>query len=234
MLEVRDLTIRYGKKCICENLSFSLAEESITGLVAPNGYGKTSLMLAIGGVGSNRVGSCLADGVRRRASPARYRRMVLYLSDSGRILQPELTVREHLEMTIACWDSGYAWEEVAAACGVLSFCDVIARRLSQGMAQLASLSVAYASGVRYLLFDEPLNGLDQTNISVFTRAVCTLRDRGAGILLSSHYLEGLDALCDSVFFLREGSLYETDIDDQQGCVDLYRQLYETKTEGGLA
>lgn len=113
----------------------------------------------------------------------------------------------------------------------MPFEGVPARKLSQGMGQLASLAVACASGAAYYLFDEPTNGLDRTNGRLFEKVVAGLRDEGAGVLLSSHDLEGLDSVCDSILLLHDARVHQADISDQRGCVDLYNRYYGPTKEG---
>lgn len=230
-LEVDGLGIRYGRKVVCEGVSFDVRAEDVVGLVAPNGYGKTSVLCAIGGNGPFQQGRVSADGFDKRRSRARFRRKVLLLPDRGQILHPELTVREHLKLASALWGTGRPWEEAARRCGALPFEGVRARELSQGMGQLASLTVACASGAAYYLFDEPTNGLDRTNGRLFEKVVAGLRDRGAGVLLSSPDLEGLDSVCDSVILPHDAWVHQADIDDRRGCVELYNRYYgPTKEE----
>lgn len=118
-LEVDGLSIRYGRKVVCEGVSFDVRAGDVVGLVAPNGYGKTSVLCALGGNGPFQQGRVSADGFDKRRSRARFRRKVLLLPDRGQILHPELTVREHLKLASALWGTGRPWEEAARRCGAL-------------------------------------------------------------------------------------------------------------------
>lgn len=235
-LEARDLAVsRRGGKTVCAGASFALRPGEALGLVAPNGRGKTSLMRAVAGLagfGLRAEGLLAADGTSPADGPAAYRRLVCYMPEGGGSLQPSLTVRETVEAAARLWDSGADPEEAARACGAGGFLGTRCSKLSQGMAQQAAFAAARATGARYLLLDEPSNGLDQGNAEAFWAEVGRLRGEGRGVLVSSHVLGALEEACPSVLFLHEGQLIEVDTSEGEPgrCAEMYEKLYEDGRE----
>lgn len=102
------------------------------------------------------------------------------------------------------------------------------------MAQQTSMGVAYITGARYLLLDEPMNGLDQANVDRFHELVRALLSEGKSILISSHILGELDSLCSAALFLHDGNVTEMAIDGRNGgCAEMYRKLYGDTKELAL-
>lgn len=233
MLKVEGLTVTRKRKVICHAVSLTVAPGEATALVAPNGTGKTSLLAAIGGVGTHTQGHISADGADKATDFVVYRKRVFYLSDAGGALHPDLTVGEMLESARRIWGSDENLADIARRCGIDGYSSMRCSDLSQGMAQQVSFAAAWASGARYLLLDEPTNGLDQENRNRFFDLLAHLIDLGRGVVVSSHILGDLDRMCESVLFMVDGHLVEADVDGSDGgCAEMYRNLYQKRVAAG--
>lgn len=218
MLSADNLTLGYGSRILLDHVSLEVRPGVITGLVAPNGYGKTTLLRALAGLGAGRVrGTVRVDGI------AALRRAVFYAPGDASLLYPSLTVREHLRAAADLWGSGMDVDALARRCGVDGFAGKRVRALSQGMKQQVTLAVAYLTGARYLLLDEPMNALDPTNVGINTRLLRELARAGRGVVLSSHILANVDEVADEVIFIKDRRLLLGHGDS----AELYRRLYET-------
>lgn len=92
------------------------------------------------------------------------------------------------------------------------------------MKQQLTLAVAYATGARYLLLDEPMNALDPTNVAVQGELIRKAAARGGCVVLSSHILGNVDELCDTVLFLKDGKLLRYS-GEPRSAGELYRKLF---------
>lgn len=129
-------------------------------------------------------------------------------------------------MTRKLWKSERDPADVARACRIDGFLGKRVRACSQGMKQQLTLAIAYMTGARYLLLDEPMNALDPTNVQLNSRILRGLAQRGAGVLMSSHILENVDQLSDEILFVRDGKLVMFDPDAGPArALDIYNQLY---------
>lgn len=222
MLALEDATIGFGSATLFERASFVLEPGEVKGLVAPNGYGKTTLMRALAGdLCGLRRGAVVLEG--RTLCSDFTSEHVFYTPGDASMLHSHLSVAEHLYIVRDLWDSGRSVEKVADACGISGFLNKPVRKLSQGMKQQVSLAVACLSGASYLLLDEPMNALDPLNVQRFSAIIRRLAKRGAGVLVSSHILESIDQLCGSVIFVHERGLEEVPLTAQSA--ELFRGYY---------
>lgn len=226
MLSVSHLTLSYRGGVLLDDVSFGLEPGRIMGLAAPNGYGKTTLLKAMAGIkGAHVSGIVDVDGLPAN-QVARRRARVFYAPGEGTLLYPGMTVAEHLVMTRKLWKSERDPADVARACRIDGFLGKRVRACSQGMKQQLTLAIAYMTGARYLLLDEPMNALDPTNVQLNSRILRGLAQRGAGVLMSSHILENVDQLSDEILFVRDGKLVMFDPDAGPArALDIYNQLY---------
>ena len=226
MLSVSHLTLSYRGRVLLDDVSFGLEPGHIMGLVAPNGYGTTTLLKAMAGIKGARVSGIVdVDGLPAN-QVARRRARVFYAPGEGTLLYPGMTVAEHLAMTRKLWKSERDPADVARACRIDGFLGKRVRACSQGMKQQLTLAIAYMTGARYLLLDEPMNALDPTNVQLNSRILRGLAQHGVGVLMSSHILENVDQLSDEILFVRDGKLVMFDPDAGPArALDIYNQLY---------
>ena len=227
MLDIRKVSLAYRGAKILDGVSFTVEPGEICALVAPNGSGKTTLMKAVGAHIWPDQGHCLADEIDSARKTAAYTSKVLYVPDGGKLLHDDLSVFEHLQATKCLWHSDADLNAVSKQCLTDEMLSKRGKALSQGMKQQASLAIACMSQARYVLFDEPTNGFDQTNARMFWKVVSQLAQHDTGIVISSHILNELDEMCDTVYFLKDGRLIRPHDQGYQGsCSEIYAQLYE--------
>lgn len=206
MLSVTNLTLSYGGRALLQNVSFDLEPGCIMGLVAPNGYGKTTLLKAMANIKAARVTGAIAVDDLPANQVARRRARVFYAPGEGTLLYPGMTVGDHLAMTRKLWRSQRSIDDVARACKVDDFLSKRVRACSQGMRQQLTLAIAYMMGARYLLLDEPMNALDPTNVQLNSAIMRSMAKQGTGIIMSSHILDNVDQLSDKILFVKDKGL----------------------------
>ena len=109
-------------------------------------------------------------------------------------------------MTRKLWRSQRSIDDVARACKVDGFLSKRVRACSQGMRQQLTLAIAYMTGARYLLLDEPMNALDPTNVQLNSAIMRSMAKQGTGIIMSSHILDNVDQLSDKILFVKDKGL----------------------------
>ena len=199
------ISLAYGKHGVLRDATCEQMPGSITGLIAPNGKGKTTLLEALVALGSTRrAGSVHADGIA--SAQATFRKLVLYVPCDAGLLYPNLTAADHIKLASSLWPDKVDTGKLIELCGLTGYLDKPVRAYSSGMKQQLALAVAYCTGARYLLLDEPMNALDPGNVALNSYIMKRLAAQGTSILLSSHILSNLDELCDRVLVIRDGSL----------------------------
>jgi ABC-2 type transport system ATP-binding protein len=207
VIEARQLTKRFGGRTAIEGVSLHVARGEVVGFLGPNGAGKSTTFRILAGVFPPDAGRALVDGLDLEREPLAARRRLGYAPERP-ALHPDLTVAAQLALVaglrdVPAADRGRAVDESIARAGLL---DVRGRRtgaLSRGMQQRVGLAAALVGDPPALLLDEPTAGLDPAQSSSTRRLVRDLgRDRA--VLVSSHVLGDVEALCDRVVILHEG------------------------------
>jgi sodium transport system ATP-binding protein len=191
-----------------DGVSFTAADGQITGLLGPNGAGKTTLLRMLATLMIPDAGSARIEGHDVVGDRYAVRRRIGVLSDA-RGLYPRLTARENIRYYGALHGlSGAALEaRVDALVGALGIAGIADRR-AQGFSQGERMKVAIARALVHdpqtILLDEPTNGLDIMSIRALRDLLRGLRAEGKCLLFSSHVMQEVSALCDSIVILGRG------------------------------
>lgn len=199
---------RYGEKMALDGVSLEIAPGETMGLLGPNGAGKTTLLKVIAGLCAPSAGTARifgADALRgRKAVNAR-----VGLVPQENNMEREFTVWEALSSYAKLFgvpDSGARVAEVAEALRMEAWLGRKVSRLSGGMARLAMIARALLPRPSLLLLDEPSVGLDPDVRREIWRVVRQLQAEGVTVILTTHYMEEAEALCDRIALLRRGRL----------------------------
>ncbi len=207
LIEADQLCKYYGNFTAVQDVSFSVAKGSITAFLGPNGAGKSTTMKMLTGYlaassGTARIAGIDVDSDRIAAS-----RMLGYLPENGP-LYTDMTPGEYLEYAGRIRGMGRtelkdALDRVAQSCRVTEVWHKTIRKLSKGFRQRVGLAQAILHNPQVLILDEPTSGLDPNQILLVRDLVRDLgKDRT--ILLSTHILQEVEAMCDSVVLINEG------------------------------
>jgi ABC-2 type transport system ATP-binding protein len=201
------LTKRYGATLALDSLDLTVARGEVYGYLGPNGAGKTTTIRLLLGLHRPTSGRAALFGCDVWASPVEAHRRVAFVAGEP-ALWPSLTGGETLEFLARLHgtvDTRYRAELVERF--ELDTRKKV-RALSKGNRQKVQLVAALAARADLLLLDEPTSGLDPLMEMVFRRCVQEAKERGQTVLLSSHILSEVEALCDRVGILRRGRLVE--------------------------
>ncbi|HEY6429794.1 MAG TPA: branched-chain amino acid ABC transporter permease/ATP-binding protein [Acidimicrobiales bacterium] len=208
LLQVRDLTVRYGGVVAVDSVSFSVAEGQIVGLIGPNGAGKTTAIDALCGF-HGYEGAVLLAGEDVSGSPP-HQRASLGMARTFQLagVSDDLTVAENVQVgqhRVMARDPE-ALTKVLGELGLVEMRNLLVANLSQGQRQLVSIARALAGNPRLLLLDEPAAGLDSTESLWLADRLRDVRATGVTILLVDHDMSLVLNLCDTIDVLDFGSL----------------------------
>ena len=210
MIEVRDLTKRYGDFTAVGGISLTAAEGAIFGFLGPNGAGKTTTIRIISGLSLPTSGTVLVNGIDVAADPVRAKSILGYIPDRP-YLYEKLTGRELLHFVVDLYRKD--WRECEPRAVELlryfdlgDWIDARIENLSHGMKQKLVLVSALVHDPSVLVIDEPMVGLDalaQKQVKVLFRR---LADEGRTIFLTTHTLSVAEAVCDRIAIINRGRI----------------------------
>lgn len=207
LIQAESLSKYYGNFTAIEDVSFSVAKGSITAFLGPNGAGKSTTMKILTGYLSASAGTAKIAGINIDEDRIAASRVLGYLPENGP-LYTDMTPGEYLEyagrargMSRPALKS--ALERVADSCRVTEVWHKTIRKLSKGFRQRVGLAQAILHDPKVLILDEPTSGLDPNQILLVRDLVKGLsKDRT--ILLSTHILQEVEAMCDNIVLVSEG------------------------------
>lgn len=213
MIEVRNLTKKYGSTVAVDNLSFSVEEGEIYGFLGPNGAGKSTTMNIITGYIAATEGEVLINGFDILRDAKKAKSMIGYLPEMPPLYQ-DMTVREYL--TFAAELKGIPKSEIEQAIDIsektVQIADVSGRlikNLSKGYKQRVGFAQALLGLPEVLILDEPTVGLDPKQI-IEIRDLIRELGKNHTIILSSHILSEVSAICDKIMIISQGKLIASD------------------------
>lgn len=210
VLQLKEVTRRRaGRAAVC-NLSLSLASGQVLGLLGVNGAGKSTTLAMIAGALRPDQGSIRLQGQDFLEQPELARHALGWLPE-GAPFWPELTVREHLDAHghlrgISGARLQQAGNEVLERLDLKDLSRRLAGVLSQGQRQRLGLACALLHRPALLVLDEPANALDPVQVTALRTLLRELAADGTAIILSTHQLAEVTAVCDRVAILHEGRL----------------------------
>ena len=229
MLQVTNLTKKYGKVLACDDLTFALPDQSITILLGPNGAGKSTLFKSI--IGFLRVkGSVMIDGVYHKELAAK--RLCGYVPEIPS-LYPNLTVWEHMEFIARAYrlKNWREWgEELFTRFELQDKRKKFGDELSKGMQQKLNVCLGLLPLPKVILFDEPMIGLDPHAIKELKKIFVELKEKGCTVFVSTHMIDSVDMLWDRALIMKNGRISADLARDAQRDESL-EELFFRITEG---
>lgn len=213
MIEVRHLTKRYGVHAAVSDLSFTIDRGMIYGFLGPNGAGKSTTMNMITGCLGATDGEVLIDGHSIMEEPMQAKRLIGYLPEQPP-LYTDMTPEEYLRFVLKAkgvarrdWD--VQLKTVMEKTRIEDVKDRLIRNLSKGYRQRVGIAQALLGNPEVIILDEPTVGLDPKQI-IEIRSLIQELGHGHTIVLSSHILSEVQAVCDSIMILSKGKLVASD------------------------
>jgi ABC-2 type transport system ATP-binding protein len=202
LLEVHDLVKKYPATTAVDGVSLAVPEGICFGLLGPNGAGKTTTIEIMEGI----LGATSGE-VRYRGEPLGQR----FKEEAGILfqktaLQDFLTVRQSLALFRGLYDRGLSVDEVIKLCALEKLESRDSRKLSGGQLQRLLLAIALVNDPALLFLDEPTTGLDPQARRNFWELMQSIKARKKTIILTTHYMEEAELLCDEIAIMDRGRI----------------------------
>lgn len=208
MINVKNLTKKYGSSVALDNVSFSVNKGEIAGFLGPNGAGKTTTMNIITGYLSSTSGTVTIDGFDILDQPTEAKKRIGYLPEVPP-LYPDMTVNEYLdfiyELKRSTQKKEAHFKEICELTGISSVRGRLIRNLSKGYRQRVGIAQTLVGNPPVLILDEPTVGLDPKQI-IEVRSLIKKLGQKHTVILSSHILSEVQAICDRIIVLNNGKL----------------------------
>ncbi len=202
MLHARNLTKRYGRLTALSDVSFSVREGEVLGLIGPNGSGKTTLFECLGGVLPLDTGSLTRDG---RPLTDRERASTLFYLPDAIVPWPAQSVRWAIDFTVGFFGGrAYLRREVVQRFGLEPLLDATIGSLSKGQRKRALIAIGLLMPQPVLLADEPFDGLDLRQSREVAQTLRSYASAGRTMFLSIHQIRDAARVCDRFVLLSSG------------------------------
>ncbi|MGN1183782.1 MAG: ABC transporter ATP-binding protein [Oliverpabstia sp.] len=213
MIEVKNLVKRYGDYLAVDHLSFHVDKGQIYGFLGPNGAGKSTTMNIMTGYLASTEGEVLINGMNILEEPEKVKKCIGYLPEQPP-LYFDMTVEEYLKFAadlkkIEKEKRKDQIEQVMEMTGITAVRERLIRNLSKGYKQRVGLAQAILGYPEILILDEPTVGLDPKQIIEIRELIRSL-SKNHTIILSSHILSEISAVCDYVMIINHGKLVASD------------------------
>ena len=242
MIEAEHLSKRYGTRLVVDDLSLHVDVGDVLGFIGPNGAGKTTTMKMISGVMPPYAGTVRIDGIDVEAAPRLAKSRIGFLPENAP-LHMTMTVRAFLAYTGRL--HGFGGKELARRvdraierCALSEAAGQEIESLSKGYKRRVCLAQSILHDPKALIMDEPTDGLDPNQKRQIRELILSLRENTA-IIISTHILEEVDAVCSRVFLIRHGkTLFDGATDEFRAKADALGTdlagLFAHMTEGEQA
>jgi ABC-2 type transport system ATP-binding protein len=222
MIKVSGVTKKYPARLAVDDISFEVGRGEIVGFLGPNGAGKTTTMRMLTGYLPMNSGTIEVAGFDIASHPQEVRRRVGYLPESCP-LYPEMRVDEYLKFRASLKGVKSSARrakinEVKEQCGLTEVGKRVIGQLSKGYRQRVGLADSLVHDPDLLVLDEPTVGLDPYQIRQVRELITQLAERHT-ILLSTHILQEVEAICERILIINEGKIVASDTEE-----NLHRQL----------
>ena len=213
MIEVKNVTKRYGKFVAVEDLNFNVSEHEIVGFLGPNGAGKSTTMNMITGYIEPTKGKIIVNGYDISKSPKKAKRQIGYMPENVPLYN-DLTVKEFITYmaelkNVKRKERKAEVEKVIEETGLKDVQKKLIKKISRGYKQRVSLAGALVGNPEILILDEPTVGLDPKQITEIRNLIKKL-GKNHTVILSSHILSEVSQICKKVIIINKGKILAID------------------------
>jgi len=209
ILEVKNLKKSYGKKVAVDSISFSVKKGEVFGILGPNGAGKTTTLEMIEALREIDGGSATIDGIDVAANPYEVR-AIIGVQPQSPAFQDKTKLTELIELFAAAYGGAVDVQSFLADVDLVSKSDSYVEQLSGGQKQRFSIAAALVHSPKVFFMDEPTTGLDPQARRNLWQLVKNIQNRGISVILTTHYMEEAEALCDRVAIMDNGKIIALD------------------------
>ena len=240
MIEVKNVTKKYGKAIAVEDISFTINEGEIVGLLGPNGAGKSTTMNILTGYIEQTAGEVTIEGYNTLKKPKKAKKQIGYMPE-GVPLYTDLTVKEFVTYMaelkqVNKKERKEKVQKVIEQTGLKEVENKLTRNLSRGYKQRVSMAGALVGEPKILILDEPTVGLDPKQITEIRNLIKEL-GKTHTVILSSHILSEVSQICNKVIIINKGKIVAIDTPEnlenkvsQNNCIYVTVEDTENKIE----
>ena len=209
-LEIKNLSGGYGKLTVLKDISFTVPDGTLTALVGLNGSGKSTTINHIIGLLQPKQGSIVLNNLLLDQEPIAYKSQLAYIPEQP-IVYEELTLKEHLELTIAAYhlDEKSAWQKAEKLLNTFRLDDKLTwfpTHFSKGMRQKVMIVMAFITDAKLFIIDEPFLGLDVIAVNDLLKLIDSRKKEGTSFLLTTHVLDTIAGHSDQFVYLKDGQV----------------------------
>ena len=213
MIEIKNVTKKYGNFTAVDNINFQIEEGEIVGLLGPNGAGKSTTMNMITGFIEPTQGEIIIDNNNIQKKPKKAKKQIGYMPE-GVPLYSDLTVREFIQYMaglkgISKKERKEEIERVILETNLYEVQNKLIKNISRGYKQRVSMAGALVGNPKVLILDEPTVGLDPKQITEIRNLIKSLGKKHT-IILSSHILSEVSQICEKVIIINKGKMIAVD------------------------
>lgn len=209
-LQVKNLVGGYGHLPVLKDVSLTVQPGQLVGLIGLNGAGKSTTINHIIGLLRPFSGEISLDGLTITKNEDQYKKKLAYVPEAP-ILYDELTLKEHLEMTMLAYDLDpeQTWPKAHRLLKMFRLDNKLnwfPAEFSKGMKQKAMICCAFLPDVKLLIVDEPFYGLDPLAVHDLLQLIEEVKKKGTAVLMSTHVLDTAERYCDRFVLLASGQV----------------------------
>lgn len=209
ILTVKTLSKSYGGTHVVDAISFTVNKGEIFGIIGPNGAGKTTTLEMIEALRPIESGEVILDGINAAKEPNRIKQVVGVQLQAAAYFD-NLSLTELLAMFGGLYGTAVDTRKLLAEVQLEDKAKNFASTLSGGQKQRFSIACALVNNPRILILDEPTTGLDPQARRNLWELIQTLRDKGLTIILTTHYMDEAELLCDRIAVMDGGHIIALD------------------------
>lgn len=222
-LQVSNLVGGYSQVPVLKDVSFDVKDGELVGLIGLNGAGKSTTINHIIGLLTPFKGSIKINDVTINDDVQQYKKQIAYIPEQP-IVYKELTLKEHLELTMLAYDLDQktAWQRADKLLKLFRLdnkLDWFPDNFSKGMRQKVMIVCAFLTDAKLFIIDEPFLGLDPLAVNDLLNLISERKKAGASILMSTHVLDTAQRYCDRFILLHDGQVRT------EGTIEELRQLF---------
>lgn len=218
VIQVENLRKEYGSTIAVDGISFDVRENEIFGLLGPNGAGKTVTVEMLQGLRTPTAGSATLLGVAIDDDPYEIKSRIGVVPQSFHTFE-RLTVRENVALMHDMYDDPLNVDDIIDRLDLEEYADEPFNTLSGGWQRRTGIAMALVGNPEILFLDEPTAGLDPAARRDMWEQIEALPERGTTVLLTSHYMDEVEALADRVALLMDGQIVA--VDTVPGLIETY-------------
>ena len=209
IISVKSLTKKYGEETVVKGISFDVQKGEIFGILGPNGAGKTTTLEMLETMREIDSGEAKLDGLDIKTQQDEVK-AVIGVQPQSPNFEEKTKLKELIDFLASCYGDKVDAEELLESVQLKEKINSYPENLSGGQRQRFSIATALVHGPKVFFLDEPTTGLDPQARRNLWELIQQVRDRGITVVMTTHYMEEAELLCDRVAIMDEGEIIALD------------------------